>query len=206
MIRSAFNLYWEHGVEHVPLTRVAEEAGVNRVSIYHEFGGEENLLLESLRFYKRAFQSRVKKIDEEADLPAVIHVMFKSVIFDGTLDWSKPQVALFKNDSNSIKREPKHFGCFYLQTKLVRNLLCASHSHYFDRFDSELVRRLTRCIDAAREKGKVFSHLDPKKISEFLVLQLGLFQTLRKSNCSERKMLDAFSFVESLVIPKKYRL
>ena len=33
-------------MEHVPLTRVAEEADVNRVSIYHEFGGEENLLLE----------------------------------------------------------------------------------------------------------------------------------------------------------------
>lgn len=193
-------------MEHVPLTRVAEEADVNRVSIYHEFGGEENLLLESLRFYKQAFQSRIKNIDENADLPAVVYVMFKSVIFDGVLDWSKPEVALFKNDNSSIKREPNHLGCFYLQTKLVRNLLRDSHSLYFDRFDSSLVKRLTRCIDAAREKGTVFNHLDSKKTSEFLVLQLGLFQTLRQSNCSEQKMLDAFSFIESMVIPKKYRV
>ena len=193
-------------MEHVPLTRVAEEADVNRVSIYHEFGGEENLLLESLRFYKQAFQSRIKNIDENADLPAVVHVMFKSVIFDGALEWSKPEVALFKNDNSSIKREPSHLGCFYLQTKLVRNLLRDSHCLYFDRFDSALVKRLTRCIDAAREKRAVFSHLDAKKTAEFLVLQLGLFQTLRQSNCSEQKMLDAFSFIESMVIPKKYRV
>ena len=33
-------------MEHVPLTRVAEDADVNRVSKYHEFGGVEDLLVE----------------------------------------------------------------------------------------------------------------------------------------------------------------
>jgi AcrR family transcriptional regulator len=206
VIRHAFDVYWEHGVQNVPLTRVAEAARVNRVSVYHEFGGEENLLLEVLKFYKQRFQSRVNKIDEKADLSAVISVLFKCIIFDGVLDWDHPKFALFKNDSCGGLRSRKHLGCFYLQTKLVRDMLCDSHRQYFDQFDRELVRRLTLCLSAAQKKKKAFAHLDCKKTSQFLVLQLGLVQSLRKSNASKQKMLDVFSLIEAMVIPKKYRL
>ena len=206
VIRHAFDVYWEHGVQNVPLTRVAEAARVNRVSVYHEFGGEENLLLEVLRFYKQRFQSRINKIDEKADLSVVISVLFKCIIFDGVLDWDHPKLVLFKNDSCGGLRSPKHFGCFYLQTKLVRDMLCDSHRQYFDQFDRELVRRLTLCLSAAQKKKKAFAHLDCKKTSQFLVLQLGVVQSLRKSNASKQKTLDVFSLIESMVIPKKHRL
>lgn len=205
VIRHALKAYWEHGVENVPLTRVAKVASVNRVSVYHEFGGEENLLLESLKFYRQIFQSRVKVIDEKADLSVVIHVLFKSIIFDGSLDWGNPKLAIFKNDSDEFSRSPKHLGCFYLQTKLVRDRLSDSQQQYFDQFDNELVRRLALCITAAQSKRKAFAHLDPKKISQFLVLQLGVFQILRKSRASKQKMLDVYSLIESMVIPERYR-
>jgi AcrR family transcriptional regulator len=205
VVRHAFNLYWEYGFENVPLSRVAEVAEVNRVSVYHEFGGEEELLLESLKYYKQIFQGRVKKIDEKTDLSAVMQVLFKSVIFDGALNWDDPKLSLLTNDSDAGFRSSKHLGCFYLQTKLVRDMLCDSHRKYFSEFDSELVRRLTSCVSAAQKKRKAFAHLDPKKTSQFLVMQLTLFQIMRKSKASKKQMLDVFSFIESIVIPKKYR-
>jgi hypothetical protein len=58
----------------------------------------------------------------------------------------------------------------------------------------------------AQKNKKAFAHLDCKKTSQFLILQLGLVQSLRKSNASKQKMLDVFSLIESMVIPKKYRL
>ncbi|OBF13699.1 TetR/AcrR family transcriptional regulator [Mycobacterium sp. ACS4331] len=48
---AAMKLFWEHGFDGVSISDVAAATGVNRRSIYAEFGSKENLFDRALRRY-----------------------------------------------------------------------------------------------------------------------------------------------------------
>lgn len=51
VIECAMRLFWKKGYEGTHLDELVRVTGLNRFSLYSEFGGKEGLFLETLRFY-----------------------------------------------------------------------------------------------------------------------------------------------------------
>ncbi|MBT7997203.1 TetR/AcrR family transcriptional regulator [Burkholderiales bacterium] len=207
VIRIALSLYWEHGVENVSMSRIAREAETKRVSLYDEFGGEGGLIQECLNLYKETFKMPLLNgIDESADLPSVLKILFHGLIYDGNLNWDEITFTITDSEGEIIPRPKFSKGCFYLRTKFADNKLSDSHRDYIHLYDSELERRLTLCIETAKGSGKAYKHLDSKKTSEFINSQMALMQSMRSSKTAEEKMLNIYEFIVSMVIPEEHRI
>ena len=207
VIRIALSLYWEHGVENVSLSRVAREADTQRVSLYDEFGGEEGLIQECLDLYRKRFQlPLLNGIDESADLPSVLKILFHGLIYDGNINWDEITFTIPDSEGEIIPRPKFSKGCLYLRTKFVDSRLTDAHRDYIHLYDSELERRLTLCIETAKDSGKAYEHLDSKKTSEFINSQMTLVQSMRSSKTAEEKMLNIYEFITSMVIPEEHRI
>ena len=206
VIKKALKLYWEKGVENVSMTTIANSAKIPRVSLYDEFGGEKELLMECLNLYKEKFKMPLLLgIDESADLPSVLKILFFGLIYDGNFNWDELKFKI--SDSQDDILRPKFApGCFYIRTKNMTNKLYETHQQYIYLYDHELERRLALCIETAKKNGIAFSHLDALKTAEFINSQLSLMQTLRSTKASEEKMIDTYKFILSVIMPKKYHL
>ncbi|MFL2666949.1 MAG: TetR/AcrR family transcriptional regulator [Burkholderiales bacterium] len=207
VISAALNLYWEYGIENVSMTRIGREARVERVSLYDEFGGENGLLQACLDLYREKFQlPLLNGIDESADLPSVIKILFQGLIYDGNLNWDELRFVPSEAESDPISRPKDAEGCFYLRSKFVNNKLHESHRNYINLYDAELERRLALCIEAAKANGKAYDHLDVRKTAEFINSQMTLMQSMRSSRTSEGKMLDTYEFIISMIVPEDHRI
>ena len=51
VINTAFSEYWLHGINNVPISKIALLAGVSRPGIYIEFTNEDELQSEALKKY-----------------------------------------------------------------------------------------------------------------------------------------------------------
>ena len=207
VIRIALSLYWELGVDNVSMSRIAREAETQRVSLYDEFGGEEGLIQECLNLYKERFQMPLLKgIDESADLPSVLKILFCGLIYDGDINWDKLTFTIAELEHEIIPRPTFSKGCLYLRTKFADSKLNDSHRDYIHLYDSELERRLALCIETAKDSGKAYGHLDCEKTAEFLNSQMTLMQSMRPSKTAEEKMLNTYKFIISMIIPERHRI
>ena len=79
-------------------------------------------------------------IDESADLPSVLKILFCGLIYDGNFNWDelKFKISDFQDDILRPKFAP---GCFYIRTKNMTNKLYETHQQYIYLYDRELEQR-----------------------------------------------------------------
>src|SRR5258708_13264444 len=64
VLERALPVFWKHGFADASLQELEKATGVNKSGLYSEFSGNEELFLESLRFYlDRAAQHGLLMID-----------------------------------------------------------------------------------------------------------------------------------------------
>ena len=81
VINTAFNEYWLHGINNVPLSKVALLAGVSRPGIYIEFTNEDLLKCEVLKKYFNESAGPVfKNYDNYNDYPNHLLNHFDAII------------------------------------------------------------------------------------------------------------------------------
>ncbi len=87
VINTAFGEYWLHGINNVPVSKVALSSGVSRPGIYIEFKNEDTLKSEVLKKY----------IDESAE---PVHKNYDNLDYNEYNNFNSIELMGHKKDSN----------------------------------------------------------------------------------------------------------
>jgi AcrR family transcriptional regulator len=72
ILAAAKDVFWEHGYEGTPLSELEHRTGVNRSSLYAEFGSKEGLFSEALDlYYAEVVEPLVGRLERDASIPAI---------------------------------------------------------------------------------------------------------------------------------------
>jgi TetR/AcrR family transcriptional repressor of nem operon len=97
VIEKAMNLFWRNGYKSTSMQMLEKEMGINKFSIYSNFGNKHGLFLESLKYYKAKSTS-----------------MFED--FKNTSNGVDDIKQFFYNSVSSNYKEEGQKGCFITNT------------------------------------------------------------------------------------------
>jgi len=82
VLTKAMEVFWQKGYEGSHLQELVEQTGLNRFSLYSEFGGKENLFYEAFKLYLTQAQETYQK-HLAKDRPALenIYTYFRGITF-----------------------------------------------------------------------------------------------------------------------------
>ena len=162
IVRKAMNVFWRHGFDGASTQMLVAEMGVNRFSVYAEFGHKQALFEAALGLYEQEVVSRnLAGIEAEgADLDAI------QLLFDGFARWAG------ETDSE--------WGCFICNTATE---MAASHpisQAVVNRYVTRLSAAFAHCLQQAQAQDQLWPETDVAKEGGFLAtLLLGFFVQLR---------------------------
>jgi AcrR family transcriptional regulator len=107
VINIALTQYWEHGIENVSLTNIANLLKISRPTIYNEFSNEDNLIAEVIQKYINiSAEPSDLNYDNFKQYPNHLFTHFKSNIYDNN------KYLINNYTHHGIKRPEKAIGCF----------------------------------------------------------------------------------------------
>ena len=160
--RKAMEVFWRHGYDGTSTQMLVEGMGVNRFSVYAEFGSKQALYEAALALYEQEVVERNLAVIEApgAGLDAIVQLL------QGFAAWAA-------EDSSAL-------GCFMCNTATE----CAPSDLGSQRFVHRYVERLSRafaaCLQQAERQQQLLPHVDPVLEGQLLAtLLLGFFVQLR---------------------------
>jgi len=153
----AMKLFWRKGYEGAHLQELVEITGLNRFSLYKEFGGKEGLFLEALDRYLAQVMTVMGLLAREPQGLSNISDYFK-----GVLDY------------------PFFHGCFAVNT-LVQHPVVPEEARrkVFDFINSGEKVFLSN-LKAAKKKGELRGDVDPQSLARLLItFDIGLVVSLQ---------------------------
>ena len=162
VLERALKLFWEKGYEGAHLQELVEVTGLNRFSLYKEFGSKEGLFNEALEKYSREMESLAESLIREPRGLDNIRQYYQDVI---KYPWHQGCFAI-----NALTHHPavpkqnreQLFKFFrYLETLMYKNLKAAQKQGELDKGIN--IRALAGLL-VAIDMGVIISHiLNPKR-------------------------------------------
>ena len=149
----AMTLFWAKGFEGAHLNELVEVTGLNRFSLYKEFGGKDGLFREALQRYLR-----------EAERT-----------YDEALS-AKPQgLENIIRYFDQIRFPQDYHGCFMINTLTEKHIVSAEAFQMAKRTARKAERLFRRNLEAARASGELGAEKDPRALARLLsVIDQGL--------------------------------
>ena len=73
VLEKSIDLFWQKGFNGCSVNEIVESTGVNRFSLYHEFGNKEGILYSSLKLYRdRYCDEKLSLLHREGELIVVL--------------------------------------------------------------------------------------------------------------------------------------
>jgi len=149
VLEKATELFWDRGYEGCSINALAERTGLNKHSMYAEFGNKEGLFLACIDYYR-----------EKANVCAV------------NILRSKPEgissIKAFLEDRAQYAATEDCKGCLLFNT--VSEISTLSRK-VREKTERELIQHrafLKRCVEAAKEKGEIRSDADCDAFTDYL--------------------------------------
>ena len=150
VIAEVMDLFWRQGYSATPMDSLAKATGVQRGSLYHAFGGKEELMLAALDRYAERFSASHRAALEAEDLTEAI---------SGFLEAHIDRMADPKNPA----------GCLVTNSALE----CIGHN---DAIDRKIVQKLSAAETAlydrlrqAQREGRLKPGQDLRALARFLL-------------------------------------
>ncbi len=170
VLQRATGLFRARGYEGTHLSDLVEATGVNRFSLYNEFGGKEGL-------YRAALEHYVEGLGELVDLLAREPLGLANV-----RAFHRKQLEIDFSD-----------GCFALNTVREKHVVPRSAWSTVEGFTAGLRERLRRNLRAAAEAGELPAGRDPDVLASVLAaFDMGLlsFRSLGASPAEARRLVE----------------
>jgi len=152
VLERALNLFWERGYEGTHLAELVETTGLNRFSLYKEFGGKEGLFAEAMSRY----------VGQLGVLSAILR---REPL--GLENLRAYFLAL-------VEHRFRH-GCFVLNILGQKHVVEAGIFEKTRALLREGGRMFQDNLEAARERGELAPDTDPEVLARFLVAhEIGL--------------------------------
>ena len=83
VLEKSIALFWQKGFNGCSINDIVDTTGVNRFSLYHEFGNKEGILYESLNLYRRRFcDNKFSMLELDGDLVTSLKNFYLSFLQD----------------------------------------------------------------------------------------------------------------------------
>ena len=162
VIQKAKDAFWEHGYQALGVRAIEAQTGLGSFALRTDFGGKEQLLLETLAAYREEMETYVARVlDDSDDIEAIVRVLEQMVT----------------PHEGSMRR----FGC--LMTALVSELpsigsepVSAAVNAHFDRIGSAV----SNLVKRAQSAGRARSDVEPAACGTYVVGVVGGLQTINR--------------------------
>lgn len=172
----AVRVFWDKGYEGAHLSDLVAATGLNRFSLYNEFGGKAGLHQAALDHYVAGLGDLVALLDREPLGLANVRAFHRA----------------------QLGMDFRH-GCFALNT--IREKLTVPPGAWatVQGFASGLGQALQRNLRAARETGELAPHHDPDRLAAVLAaFDMGLL-SYRSLGADPAKLLPLVEEIERLL-------
>jgi TetR/AcrR family transcriptional repressor of nem operon len=152
VLRRATDLFARKGFEGAHLAELVEVTGLNRFSLYKEFGGKEGLFQAALERY----------LGTLAEL-------------DATLSADPPGMANLRRFFDALLEHQFPYGCLAINTIREKHVVPESVFGMIEKFAASGEKGFRRNLAAAKEAGDLPAATDVDALAKFLVaLDMGL--------------------------------
>ena len=145
VLRAATRLFWERGYEGTHLQALVEATGVNRFSLYGEFGGKEGLFRAALERY----------IEGLGELGA-------------PLQRDPPGLDNIRAFYRGFLASEFHHGCLALNTIREKHLVPEAVFERVQAFARDVEASFLRNLEAAHDRGELAPEADPLALAQLL--------------------------------------
>ncbi|MDB9762395.1 TetR family transcriptional regulator [Alphaproteobacteria bacterium] len=178
VINTAFSEYWLHGINNVPISKIALLAGVSRPGIYIEFTNEDELQCEALKKY--LYESVVpvyKNYDNYKNFPNHLLNHLDAVINNGN-DY------LSDNNLYRNSRPKGALGCLLIKSSLNPKELGPITLKTIKDFDKYRVKQLKIYASNAQNAAILNKNIDIDFFARYSIEIFKLAQLMRLDNSS----------------------
>lgn len=166
----AMALFWKTGFEGAHLSALVEVTGMNRFSLYKEFGGKEGLFEQALERYL----SIAREFYEE-------HLAVKPFGLDNIY-------AYF----SGIHFDPDYHGCFLINTLTEKHVVSAKAFEKAKAFSRDVEQLFLKNLKAAKTQGRLPHNADSTVLARLLLTfdqGLAVYGIVRPSDRDKNKMV-----------------
>lgn len=166
LLDSATDLFHRQGFHGTSTAELVEELGVNRKSMYAEFGSKQGLFDAALEHYNDTSLTTVLAATEaEAAGIEAIRTTFAGFA-TASEDWAQGR------------------GCLLCNTAIERAVLEASSGDRVDAYFARLTTAFRSALDTAQQAGEVSSSADIDDLASFLTMSLVGIATMAKGRAN----------------------
>jgi TetR/AcrR family transcriptional repressor of nem operon len=141
------DLFWKVGYEGAHLRAIVKATGLNRFSLYKEFGGKEGLFEEALDRYLAAAQDAYDK-----------HLERKPYCFDN-----------IRSYFSAIRYQPGYHGCFMINTLIEKHVVSDRAFQKAKAFSRNAEMMFLKNLEGANSRGELAQDLPPGVLAKLLL-------------------------------------
>lgn len=188
--RKAMQVFWRHGYDGTSTQMLVDEMGVNRFSLYAEFGNKQSLYEAALALYEAEVVERnIGVLDQPgADLDTIARLIL------GFGAWAC--------------QPGSEVGCFICNTATERAPYDPGSQTFVNRYVERLSAGFTRCLAQAARLGQLRKDVDEVAEGRFLAtLLLGFFVQLRAQLPADLVQTSAqatLTYLQRLTVPGRW--
>lgn len=147
VLAKAMELFWQKGFEGAHLNELVQVTGLNRFSLYKEFGGKEGLFQEAFERYLGQLEEFGKILQREPfGLKNILDYLEKVV----ETEWS--------------------YGCFFVNTLTQQNVVHRQIMDKVNEFAEGAEQALWKNVEAAKEADDLPQAFDTKSLTKFITV------------------------------------
>jgi TetR/AcrR family transcriptional repressor of nem operon len=175
VLERALELFWSKGFEGTHLQELVEHTGLNRFSLYKEFGGKEGLFDEAMGLY----------VDRAIEI--LDHLKVEPLGTDNILTF-------FRETSTMFMRQ----GCFAINTFSEKNIVSKKTYERTQTWGKLFEEELEKNLLASRNRGELREGVDiPSTIKFLTAVDTG---TVTMSiNCSKETIDQIVTVLETFI-------
>jgi TetR/AcrR family transcriptional repressor of nem operon len=176
VLERATRVFWSKGFEGTHLSELVKATGLNRFSLYNEFGGKDGLYRAALDHYIEGLGGLLSILDREPPGLANIRAFYRAELGQNFQD-----------------------GCFALNTIREKNIVPPAAWGTVQGFMQSVGERLQRNMRAAAKSGELPPTADPDVLAEtFGVFGMGLLSS-RSAGAKPAELLRIIEEMERLL-------
>ena len=201
IINVAFDQYWLHGINNVPLSTIAKLANVSRPGIYVEFGDEDRLQAEVIKKYIKESSNPVHiNYDNYKKFPNHLLNHLDALINDGN--------KFLTDDSsyNKINRPKKSIGCLLQRSTLTKHALGPLSKKLINDYEQIRINQFEKYINNAKNDRVMHKNLDANLYAKYILAQFSLIQTLKLQNISNSKITSVINIALKPLLQKNKQI
>ena len=148
VLSKSTELFWEKGYESTSMNEIAKQTGINKYSIYNEFGNKEKLYLACMDYF------------------LLTHCYVEEILSKKPLGLNNIE-RFFEYKIHSFYLEAGK-GCLIFNSLVESDTLSAGINVKVDNFISKMKVLFNRCLTAAQEKNEISRDKDCKALANYL--------------------------------------